>query len=324
MKSVVRLAAVLLIACMLSTVIGCTDNRLSTGDRDYTIKVIVKKKDASFWTVVKMGAEAAAKEFGVDVRFDGPTDEKDIDGQIKMVDAAIESNADAIVLAASDYNRLVDVVEKAVLKNIPVVIIDSDINYDKTSGFIGTDNIDAGKVLGRTVIEKVGRDCSIAIMSFVKGAATADQREQGLSEVLKENSSVKVLSTVYCNSDENIAEQLTEKLVRDYPDINAIVCTNAYGTTGTARAIDKLGMSGKVKVIGFDSTPEEVGFVEKDVIQALVIQNPFKMGYLGVKYALDAVNNITPPRNTNTGSNVIDKENMYQPENQKLVFPFTN
>jgi ribose transport system substrate-binding protein len=133
-----------------------------------------------------------------------------------------------------------------------------------------------------------------------------------------------VLSRVYCHSDENLAEQLTEKLAEAYPDMDAIVCLNAYGTVGTARAIERLGLAGKIKIIGFDSTSEEVGFVEKDVVQALIIQNPFSMGYLGVKYAVGALNDEVVPKNINTGSKVIDKDNMYQPENQKLVFPFTD
>lgn len=324
MKSFHRLLALILTACLLSTMFGCNDNKLSTQEKGIKISVIVKKRDANYWTVVKMGAEAAGKEFGVNVDFNGPTDENDIAGQIQMVDEAINENVDALVLAASDYTKLVDVAEKAVSQNIPVIIIDSDIHSDRTKSFIGTDNIDAGKLLGETLIEKVGESCNIAIMSFVKGAASSDQRDEGLLGVLNKHSSIKVLSSVYCNSDENIAEQLTKKLVQDFPAIDAVICTNAYGTVGTARAIEKLGLSGKVKVIGFDSTPEEVSFMEKDVIQALVIQNPFSMGYLGVKYALDAIKDVTIEKRINTGSTVIDKENMYQPENQKLVFPFTN
>jgi ribose transport system substrate-binding protein len=126
----------------------------------------------------------------------------------------------------------------------------------------------------------------------------------------------------YCNSNEDTAEKLTEEIVEKYPDIDAIVCLNAYGAVGTARAIDKLNLAGKVKIIGFDSTPEEIGFMEKEVIQSLVVQNPFSMGYLGVKYAIGVIDNESVPKRMDTGSTVIDKNNMYLPENQKLLFPF--
>ena len=324
MKSFHKLTTLLLAIFLLTALPGCAENKLSSPEKRININVIVKKRDASFWAVVKMGAEAAGKEFGINVDFNGPADENDIAGQIEMVEAAIREKTDALVLAASDYTKLVAVVEKAVLEKIPVIIIDSDINSNKIKSFIGTDNVDAGKLLAETAIEKVGKNCNIAVMSFVKGAASSDQREEGLFSVLGEHPSINVLSTEYCNSDETIAEQITEKLVQKYPDIDAIICTNAYGTVGTARAIDRLGLSGKVKVIGFDSTPEEISFMEKDVIQSLVIQNPFSMGYLGIKYALDAMNNKPLPKRVNTGSKVIDKNNMYHPENQQLVFPFTN
>lgn len=324
MKTFRRLLVLILAVCLLSTISGCESGKISTQEKSIKIKVIVKKKGGDFWKVVKMGAEAAGKEFGVNVDFDGPTDEKEIDEQIRMVDAAINQKVDALVLAASDYTRLVDVAEKAVTEKIPVIIIDSDIQSDKTNSFIGTDNVDAGRILGVSLIDKLGESCNVAVMSFIKGAASSDQREEGLFKEIAKHPSIKVVSTEYCNSDENMAEQITRKLVKDFPKLDAVICTNAYGTAGTGRAIQKFGLSGKVKVIGFDSTPEEISFMENDVIQSLVVQNPFSMGYLGVKYALDALKGKAMPRRINTESKVIDKSNMYQPENQKLLFPFTN
>jgi ribose transport system substrate-binding protein len=161
------------------------------------------------------------------------------------------------------------------------------------------------------------------VMSFVKGAATANQRETGFLKAVSQYPGIEVVQTVYCNSDELLAQQLTIDIVNSGTEIDAFVCLNAYGTVGTAKAIEELGYAGEIKIIGFDSTPEEIRFMEKDVIQSLVIQNPFNMGYLGVKYALDAIGNEKIPKSVNTGSEGIDKENMYLPENQKLVFPFT-
>ena len=324
MKLLYKTAAVILNIILLATLFACSGSNLSAQEKSVTIKMIVKKDNGSFWTVVKMGAEAAGKEFGVNVDFDGPADENDIDGQIRLVNESVDKKPDALVLAAGDYVRLVGAVEKAYAEKIPVIIIDSDIKSNKTKGFIGTDNVDSGKKLGETLLKEVGDTCSIAVMSFIKGAANADQREEGFFEAIKAEPGVKLLSKEYSNSDENTAERLTEELVKKYPDIDAIVCLNAYGTTGTARAIEKLGLAGKVKIIGFDNTPEEISFMEKDVIQSLVTQNPFSMGYLGVKYALDVLNGETIPKSTNTDSKVINKDNMYLPENQKLVFPFTN
>lgn len=319
-----RPAALILTVFLLFSACGCTEGKLPVQEQSTVVRVIVKNKNADFWSVVKMGAEAAEKEFGIRVDFEGPTDEKDINGQIDLVRSAIEDKVDAIVLAACDYVKLVDVAEEAVSRKIPVIIIDSDLKSDKMKCFIGTDNVDAGRKLGECLIEKVGKKCSISVMSFVKGAASSDQREEGFNSFIKGYQGVKVLSVEYCNSDETTAERLTEKLTVRRPKLDAIVCLNAYGAIGTARVISRLGLSGKIKVIGFDSNPEEINFMEKDVIQSLVIQNPFSMGYLGVKYALDAISGTPVSKRIDTRSKVIDINNMYEPENEKLLFPFTN
>lgn len=316
-----------LIALMLSVIIlvsGCGGNSIITSEEQIHIEVIVKNREAPFWTVVEMGAIAAGKEFGINIHFDGPTDEKDIEDQISMVRKAIEKKADAIVLAACDYERLVHITHKAITERIPVITIDSGLNSQKVKSFIGTDNVEAGKKLGQALVDKVGENCKIAVMSFVKEAASCKEREEGLFETLSMYKDIQVLDTVYCNSDIDIAEKLTMDLIEKYPEIDAIVGLNAYGTTGAARAIIKEKKANIIKIIGFDSTPEEIRYVERDVIQSLVVQNPFSMGYLGVKYAYDSIKNERIPKVVDTGLTVIDKDNMYYTENQKLVFPFSD
>lgn len=324
MKALIKIISLSLILFILTvTISGCGETSLATNENRLKIKIIVKKNDADFFNVVRMGAEAAGKEFNVDVIYDGPGNEKDIAKQVNMVQQAINDRFNAIVLAAADYNKLAPVVEKAANQNIPVIIIDSQLNSDRIKGFIGTDNIDAGNKLGSTLVSRVGTNCRIAVMNFIKGAASSDLREKGLYEVVGKYPQIKVVSNLYCNSDESLAFELTEKVVKENPDLDAIVCTNAYGAVGTARAIEKGKLSGKIKIIGLDSTPEQADFLEKGVIEALVIQNPFNMGYLGVRYAIDSINNKPVPQSTNTGLTIIDKDNMYLPENEKLVFPFT-
>lgn len=328
MKTHVKLKITTMILILLALIpaialTGCKPDELSLNDNKKTIKIIVKKTGAIFWSVVQMGAEAAAKEFDVTIDFVGPSNEGDIEEQIKMVEQAIEERVNAIVLAAGDYIKLVDVAEKAIAAGIPVIVIDSDLKSDNVKSFIGTDNIDAGSMLGETMVDKVGSKCKVAVMSFIKGTATADQREAGLFKIMDQYPDIEVLSTEYCNSNEDMAEVLTEKLVDQFGSMDAIVCLNAYGTIGTARAIEKLDLVGDVKVIGFDTTTEEIELLEKGVIQALVTQNPFSMGYLGVKHAVDAMNGKAVAKRVDTGSKIITKDNMYLPENQKLLFPFT-
>jgi len=322
-KLKITLFIVLIVSLALLTS-GCLKESLISKDEPVHIEVIVKNRVAPFFSVVEMGAVAAGKELGISVHFDGPTDEKEIDEQINIVRKAIESKADAIVLAACDYERLVDVAHEAIAEKIPVITIDSGLNSNKVKSFIGTDNVDAGRKLGQALVNKVGDKCRIVVMGFIKEAASCIEREEGLFEALGMYKDIEVLDVLYCNSDIDLAEQLTSDILEKHPDVDAIVGLNAQGTTGAARAIIKNKKVNIVKIIGFDNTPEEIRYMEMDVIQSLVVQNPFSMGYLGVKYAYDAINNEKVPEIVDTGLTVIDKENMYNTENQKLVFPFTD
>ncbi|MDX1357248.1 MAG: substrate-binding domain-containing protein [Clostridia bacterium] len=321
MKRVKIVISILLAIIILA---GCTSGTDSVSNENIDIRVIVKKQNHDFWAVVEMGTEAAEREFGVNVEYTGPFNEEDIDGQIRMVEAAIEDKVDAIVLAAIDFEKLVPVAEKAKGQGIPVVIIDSNINSDKMNGFIGTDNVDAGRVLGDAMADALGTDLNIVIVSFVKGAASSNEREQGVKEAVMKYTGINIIDTLFCNSDEAIAAELTKDMIESHPETDVFVCLNAYATVGTARGIIDAGKEGEYKIVGFDSTPEEITYLENGTIELMVVQNPFSMGYLGVKYAIDAINGIRIPENTNTGAVVITRDNMYAPENQKLLFPFVD
>ncbi|WP_312887389.1 substrate-binding domain-containing protein [Clostridium lacusfryxellense] len=162
------------------------------------------------------------------------------------------------------------------------------------------------------------------MINFVKGTATADQREEGLFEVINSYPGIKVLEKEYCLANEKIAKEQTDMVIKKHDKIDIIIALNAPATIGVANSIQNMNLQGKIKVIGFDATHEEIDFMEDDVIQATILQNPYSMGYLGVKYAIEDSNKNKVPKNVNTGSKMIDKGNMYTPENQKLLFPFVN
>lgn len=288
------------------------------------IMIIVKAMDNDFWKTVILGCESARKEFDVDMEVSYPKNEKDVKGQIKLVNLAISKKADAIVLAACDYERLVPVTEKAIKAGIPVIVIDSAVNSPKVSSFIATDNEQTGGVVGNELVELAGPKCNVVIMNFVKGAATGDQREEGLMEVINKHPGIKVLDKEYSFSDVGIARAQTKVVMKEYLNVDVIIALNAPTTNGVCKAIKEMKLGGKVKVIGFDSTHEEIDAIEEDVMQAAIVQNPYSMGYLGIKNALEVLEKKDVQKYVDTGSKVIDKSNMYTPENQKLLFPFVN
>lgn len=327
MKQLRKLSKPLLVLMLVSSLLmltSCYKQDLSVNEKKKNIDIIVKSKKMDFWKTVRMGAEAAGKEFGVNVNFNAPEDEEDVPGQIRMVSGAIERRTDALVLAASDYKKLVGIVEKAVDANIPVIVIDSALESDRVTSFIATDNISAGMKAGEKLIEYAGEECDIAIISFVKVTATASQREEGFLKYIEKYPGIKVVAKEYAFTSSKLAEKITTDIILKNKDLDAVVGLNAVSAAGAASAVSKLGMAGKIKVIAFDNDPEEIEFLEDGVIQAAIVQNPFSMGYLGVKYAVDAIQGKSVPKVVDTGLKVIDKDNMYTPENQKLLFPFVN
>lgn len=313
---------IVLIICIFSLILcGCQRPPVTETDSKKTIDLIVKTDTNDFWKTVKIGAEAAGREFGVDINFKVPSSEKDIEGQINIVNDSISRKVDAIILAATDYKRLVNVSEKAIDSGIPIIVIDSAIDSSKVSCLITTDNKEAGRLLGKKLVEVAGEGCRLLIISFVKGAESSDLREAGLLSAIKEYPNIKVVDIEYSFSIAKEAEDITRRALSGN-NVDAIVALNGPSAMGAAKAIKEMNLSGKVKVLGFDSTMDEIIYIEEGVIQATIVQDPYAMGYLGVKNAMDVINKKSVTKLINTAITIIDKNNMYTPENQKLLFPF--
>ena len=322
-KAVIRSLTVGMAAIQLLLLSSCSENiEINNPDIKKSISIIGKLKNSDYWKTVKMGADAAAKEFNVSIRFSAPEEETDIKGQVEMVEVAIEQKTDALIVAASNYGGLTAVAEKACDAGIPVISVDSEMNSKRVLSFIATNNRDAGRKAAAELVKIAGEKCRVAVMSTVKGTGDAEQREEGINEVLAEYPRMKIVAREYCRSDSDLAEDLAKKVLSGKEGADAFIALNEKASIGVANAVKKMALTGKVKVIGFDSTPEEIDFLEDDVIEATVVQNPFNMGYLSVKYAVDAINGVKIPTRIETGSKVINKDNMYLTENQKLLFPF--
>ncbi|MCR8631200.1 substrate-binding domain-containing protein [Paenibacillus radicis (ex Xue et al. 2023)] len=307
---------IFLISCSAKTEV------VTTPETKRNIALVVKMQTGDYWKTVRMGAEAAAKEFNVNLNVLEPKDEEDVSGQIALVNEAISGGTAALVLAANDYNALAEVTEQAAGQRIPVITIDSEVNSSKVRSFIGINNYDAGRKAGRKLIELTGDHSRIAVMSNGKDSRNSVQRERGLMEEIAQYPDVQVLKKEYCFSDKKLCGDQTRKIIEEHSKIDGIIALNAISSLGVANEIQKLGLAGKVKVITFDNTPEDIEFLQEGVIQATLIQNPFSMGYLGVRYAVEALGGKKIPEFIDTGTKVIDQENMFWSDNQKLLFPF--
>ncbi|WP_165842281.1 substrate-binding domain-containing protein [Paenibacillus xerothermodurans] len=286
------------------------------------VTLILKTGGSDYWQTVRMGAEAAAKEFNVALKVYEPGAEDDVSGQIGLVRQSLVEGTEAVVLAANDYEALADVIQEADSQQVPVITVDSEVSSPQVRSFIGIDNYKAGRQAGRKLIELIGEFGRIAVMSGGKESRNSQERERGLLDEIAKYHGVQVLKKEYCISDETRCGEHVRNIIAEHKQIDGIVALHAVSSIGVAAEIQALGLAGQVKVISFDSTPENIEFLQEGVIQAAIIQNPFSMGYLGVKHALGALNGSEVPGFVDTGTKVIDQENMFWSDNQKLLFPF--
>lgn len=314
------LICILLISPFLFGIINLTTK---DNEEPKKISLILKTQSGDYWKNIRMGAEVAAKEFNVKVDFTSTSDESNIEGQVGLVNAAIQRKTDALILAPGDNNKLIKVAESSVSKHIPVLVIDSKLNTNKIDSYIATNNLQAGKQAGEKLLSLSNENSRIAIINFTKGESNNKERQDGLMKVISKHSEMKVVYKEPVAPDSESAVVLTKRLVLGGEKINSIIALNYVSSIGVAKAIDELGLAGKINVITFDNTPEEIEYLEKGVIEAIVIQSPFGMGYLAVKYAELSLQGKKIPKYVDTGLVVIDRNNMYLPKNQKILFPFT-
>ncbi|MGN0155150.1 MAG: ABC transporter substrate-binding protein [Lachnospiraceae bacterium] len=319
-KFLVFLAALVLV---LGIVIGCENNTVQEKKDNRYIAVICKGSQHEFWKTVEQGAMDAGEELGIDVTFEAPEDESQIDVQISMVEKAIENNADAIVLAPLDTDLLNDVIEKAANKGIPVLTFDSDVTTDARVATIGTDNESAGAIAARNAASLMGDSGEVAVIAHVEGAQTAIARNNGFVEELQDKykDDIKVVGLKYCNGDPEIAKEQAKQFIKDYPDIKCIYGTNEGCAVGIAAAVDELNMKDKIVVIGFDSSDTEISYLEDGVLDGMMVQNPYNMGYLGVRNINKVLDGKQIEEKIDTGATYVNSENLYDEDTQWLLYP---
>ena len=284
--------------------------------------VLVSKSIQSeyvFWETIRMGAQLAAKEEEIPFEYVGPLEEKDVDKQVEIMNSKIEEGADIILLAAADKERLALSVENAKKKGITLVSVDSSV-VGQTE-IVATDNVAAAQELTHYLLESINNEGEVIMLNFVQGASTANEREQGYDLVMAGQDKVNQLPTVYTEGTTESAYKKAKEIIKQYPNLKGIVGANQYMTEGICLAIEELGLSKKIKVVGFDSSNVIIEALEKGIIEAILVQKPFNMGYLGVKVAVDLFDGKKVEQDTDTGYKLITADTLYDTENQKLLYP---
>lgn len=296
-------------------------NRTLSKQEPYEIVLIQKAMDdTDFWTSVYQGGEMAAQEYNAVLTAVGPEREQDVESQNQMILDAVARKPDAIVLAPCSSDETLPYARQIEEAGITLVLLDSTMEEETGKAVVATDNYELGYKMGSYMKQFVEEDTVIGIVGHVQGSSTATGREEGFRAGLG-GSGDQVAEIVFCDSDTDKAYELTCGLLEKYPDMNMIVGLNEYSAVGAARAVKDLGLSGSIRMAGIDSSQEQIQLLEEGVYEALAIQKPFNMGYLGVEAAVRAARGEKVEAYVDSGSELITKENMYTEENQKLLFP---
>ncbi|MCK7478627.1 MAG: substrate-binding domain-containing protein [Candidatus Moduliflexus flocculans] len=269
------------------------------------------------------GAARAAREAGVEIIWKGPQKEDDRAQQITVVEDFISRGVDGIVLAPLDDRALVRPVADAVREGIPVVVIDSGLQGSDYASYVATDNYKGGVLAARRLGGLLDGKGRIFLIRYQEGSASTEQREAGfLDTVTKEFPGLILLvQDQYAGATTETAYQLAENLISRFPDVEGVFAPNESSTFGTLRALQESRLAGKVVFVGFDSSPKLVQGLRDGDIQGLVIQNPVRMGYLGVKTIVAHLRGEPVEKVVDTGVVLATRDNMDTPEIRALLSP---
>ncbi len=292
----------------------------TSGGAKKTIAVIPKGLTHVFWQSVKAGAEKAASENNAQVKWDGPQKEGDAAAQVGIVENAITSKVDGIVLAPLDKAALVGPIEKAKAANIPVVIIDSAADTQDYVSFVATDNKVGGGLAAERMGKLLGGKGVVAMIPVQPNSASTGDRESGFEDTIKAKfPGITIVKSSYGMSDRSISLKVTEDVLTAHPEITAIFGPNESSTVGAMSALKNRNLLGKIKLVGFDTTKQLQESVDKGDVDSLVLQNPTKMGYEGLKAIIDSKGGKTVEKRIDTGCKLFTKENENTPEIQALL-----
>jgi ribose transport system substrate-binding protein len=315
------------LTAIVAVVLGSGCGR-SEQSGEVTIAVIPKGTSHGFWQSIHAGAQQAADEFDVSIIWRGPLREDDRSAQIAEVEGFITRGVSGIVLAPLDDTALVPPVADAARSRIPVVIIDSALKGDQFVSFVATDNHKGGRLAGEGLASMLPGGGKVVLLRYTEGSASTTEREAGFLEAISERANLEVVSAnQYGGADVETAYKRSEALLSRFKNasgglgIDGIFCPNESTSLAMLRVLQANGWAGKVRFIGFDASDTLVKGLADGHIDGLVLQDPVRMGYLGVKTMVDHLRGQPVDRRIDTGVQLVTRDRMTDPSVAQLLEP---
>ncbi len=290
--------------------------------RKKLIAVIPKATAHLFFVSIHAGVNQAAKEFGVEVLWNGPNEETEHTRQIQIVDAMVARRVDALAISATDERALAAPVERAIRAGIPVTVFDSGVNVANYVTFVATDNYGAGCTAARRLAELAGGEGKVAMVMHKPGGTSTMLREQCFEETMtKEFPRVRIAAKQYGMSDRAKARAAAENILTAHANLDGIFASSEASSLGAIQAIQSRGLSGKVKLITFDFSDAHVEALEAGTIDIMLVQDPYRIGYEAVKSLAEKLAGKTPARRMDLPVREIRKADLAKPEVRALLKP---
>ena len=318
-----RLLALALGAALALTCLSACGGEQESGQR-HKVALVAKSTQTEFWLSVFAGAQAAAAEYNVELTTMGPETEEDYETQNRMVAEAVADGAEALVFSAIDYENNAAAVDAAGQAGVKIVSIDSGVDSDQVGTYIGTDNYAAGRMAAQAALEGVEGELVVGLVNYDESTANGQERERGVRDALTESGRARVAASVTTLVEAGRAQTDTADLLRNNPEINAVIAFNEPTSVGAARAVAELGLSDEVFLVGFDSNVATIDGLQEGSVDALIVQNPYAMGYLGVESAYQLLSGqgagLEPT--VDTATQIVNRGNLFSLDSQKALFAF--
>ena len=301
----------------------------SAADNKYTIALIPGLTTDAFYITMRKGAQAAAKDLGVNLVFQGASDFNPVT-QVPVLNAIIGRKPSAILIAPTDKTQLVQPLKQAVDAGIPVLTVDTfigDGHYQTGSGdadfpisYIASDNILGGQIAARALAKAIGDKGKVYVSNVKPGISTTDQREQGFKDEMKKHSNITVLETQFNEDDANKAASQFQSVYARNSDLAGVFGANLFSAMGAANGVKQAGKNGAVKVVAFDAPTSIVGEIKSGNVDIAIAQHPAEIGYFGVVAAFAHLTGQSVPSLIGTGFTVIDKSNIDDPNVKRYIY----
>jgi ribose transport system substrate-binding protein len=335
MKSRKMFSALMILALAITMLTGCAPAEQPTAAPVQTeapaapaqpaakpyIPVISKGFQHQFWQAVKLGAEKAATELNVDITFEGPETEAQVDKQIEMLQTALDKNPAAICLAALDSKAVIPLLEKAKAANIPVIGFDSGVDSDIPVTTAATDNIAAAGTAADKMAELIGDEGEVAVIVHDQTSRTGIDRRDGFLNRMKEaHPNITVVDVQYGAGDHLKSTDLAKAIIQAHPNLKGFFGANEGSIIGVLNAVKELGKEKQIVVIGYDSGQQQMDAIRSGVEAGAITQDPIGIGYKCVEAAVKAINGETLPPTIDTGFHWYNAENIDSPEIAPLLY----